>query len=99
MIAPFTHGNPDLIAKAKAESIQFYGMAGRGATAPGAVVIRHLPHNEAHPYVVHFANTQLGGYHGGEYCETLEEAKRRAVARAVRYDPDGGLNAAYRRHH
>ncbi len=94
MTVPFTKGDPALIAKAKGEAIEFYGMAGRGATAPGAVVLRKS-NSEYHPYVVHFANTQCGGYHGGNYCETLEEGLSAYAERCRKYDRDGDLHRAY----
>lgn len=72
-------------------------MAGRGSLAPGAIVIRHLAHNDMHPYVVHFANTQYGGYHGGEYCETLSDARLAYAERVKRADRDGDLHRAFLR--
>lgn len=95
----YTKGDPDRIAKAQAESIAFYGMDGKGATAPGAVTLRQVRKPcEFYPmgeYAVHFANTQAGGYHGGNYCATLGEAYARFAERIERYDPDGTLNASF----
>lgn len=94
MTVPFTKGVPALIQKARDESIEFFGMDGRGATAPGAVVIREV--GGYHPFVVHFANTQLGGYHGGQYFESLDAAQEAFVARCNRYDPTGELHASFK---
>jgi hypothetical protein len=92
---PFTQGNPALLAKAKAASIAFYGMAGKGATAPGALVIRKLGEESAASYVVHFFNAQDGGYHSGDYTATLVQAYEAFAERARRYDPHGELNEAF----
>lgn len=98
----YTKGEPDLIEKARAESIEFYGMAGRGATAPGAVVLRQnrsIARGDSwDEWAVHFANTQLGGYHGGNYCSTLKEAQRAFRDRVENYDRDGELNRVFLRH-
>ncbi len=90
----FTQGNPALIAKAKAESLSFVGLAGRGATAPGAVVVRKMPGH--HPFAAHFFNTQDGGYYYGDYAETREEAEKLAQAKLRRYDRDGELRLRFR---
>ena len=95
MTAPFTQGNPALLAKAKAASVAFYGMAGRGATAPGALVIRKLSDDSNANYVVHFFNAQDGGYHSGDYTDTLIQAFEAFTERARRYDPHGDLNGAF----
>lgn len=86
-------GNPELIEQAKRASLQFYGMDGDGVQAPGAVVIRDV--GGVHPFVVHFANTQSGGYHEGSYCQTLEKAIARFNERVSRYDPTGDLNRSF----
>ena len=88
-------GKPELVEAVRNDSIEFYGMDGDGCQAPGAIVIREQPHNQAHPFVVHFANTQSGGYGGGEYCETLESAQARFVDKCTRYDPAARLNASF----
>jgi hypothetical protein len=94
-MTPFTQGNPILLAKAMATAIAFYGMAGRGATAPGAVVIRKLGDESAPEYVVHFFNSQDGGYHGGQYTETLVQAYEAFAERIRRYDYDSALHNAF----
>jgi hypothetical protein len=99
MTAPFTQGDPAHIAKGQADAIAvgaFAGLAGRGATAPGAVVIRALPDNEMHPFVVHFLNTQDGAYYFGDYCESKDEAYKAMRHKLDRYDPDGILRRAFR---
>lgn len=73
-----------------------YPMAGDGIQAPGALIIRALPDNDIHPFAVHFLNLQSGGYHAGDYCETLAEAESAYASRCRRYDPTGRLNAAWR---
>jgi hypothetical protein len=95
MEIPFTQGTPELITKAKASAVAFYGMAGRGATAPGAVVIRKLSHDSNANYVVHFFNSQDGGYYSGGYTETLVQAYEEFAHRLRLYDRDGQLHAAY----
>lgn len=92
----YTQGKPELIAKAKREALEFYGMAGRGATASGAIVVRELAHNDLHPFVVHFFNSQDGGYYYGDYCETQEEALSAFATKIGRYDRDGELHRAFR---
>lgn len=91
-----TQGNPAIIARMRGESEEFFGLAGRGCTAPGCVVIRRLPHNEMHPYVVHFGNTQDGGYYFGNYCATMQEARSAARDKLERYDRHGELRMAFR---
>lgn len=76
------------------DEIREYKMASDGIQAPGAIVIRHLEHNRLHPYVVHFRNDQCGGYHAGDYCQTLEEADEVFERRCKRYDPTGDLHHA-----
>jgi len=95
MTAPFTQGTPALVNKAKASAIAFYGMAGRGATAPGAVVIRKLGDDSNANFVVHFFNSQDGGYYSGGYTETLVQAYEEFAERLRRYDRDGELNNAF----
>ncbi|USN15580.1 hypothetical protein KIKIMORA_04620 [Brevundimonas phage vB_BpoS-Kikimora] len=55
---------------------------GRGL-CKGAVVLRHLPDNTGHPFVTHWRNDDLGGYHKGGYFSNLPEAvadwRRRAA--------------------
>lgn len=94
---PFTLGNPALIAKARAESIKFVGLAGRGATASGAVVIRELPHNKLHPFAVHFFNSQDGGYYFGDYCTDRRDAEKALESKLMRYDRDCELTRAFTR--
>jgi hypothetical protein len=90
----FTQGNPELITKAKAECLSFVGLAGRGATAPGAVVVRQMPGH--HPFAAHFFNSQDGGYYFGDYAETREQADRFARDKLSRYDRDGELRLRFR---
>lgn len=87
-------GNPALIAKYQAEALQFHGLDGDGCQAPGAIVI-HKSDSDRHPFVVHFANTQSGGYHGGSYCETINQAIGRFNERKGRYDPTGDLHRSF----
>jgi hypothetical protein len=89
----FTKGTRTLIEKARAESIEFYGMDGDGMQAPGAIVIREV--GGYHPFAVYFANTQCGGYCHGDYCETLDEAQEAFVAKCNRYDPTAALNGSF----
>lgn len=56
---------------------------GRG-TCAGAVVLRHLPDNADHPYVTHWRNDDLGGYHKGGYFTNLPDAVRDYETRAAR---------------
>jgi hypothetical protein len=96
MSAPYTQGNPAHIAKGRSEAIAcaaFIGLAGRGATAPGAVVIR--PGNELHPFMVHFLNTQDGAYYFGDYCTTKDEAYRAMDDKLRRYDRNGDLRLMF----
>lgn len=94
----FTKGNPELIEAAKAACVNptcdFYGMDGDGIQAPGAIVVREV--GGYSPFAVHFANTQCGGFHGGQYCKTLEEARSYAAKRAARYDPTGDLARSFK---
>lgn len=87
-------GNPALIAKYQADALAFHGLDGDGCQAPGAIVI-HKADTGLHPFVVHFANTQSGGYHGGQYCKTLEQAQNRFAERIDRYDPTGDLHRSF----
>lgn len=95
MPTPFTHGDPALIAKAKAECLTFIGMAGRGATAPGAVVVKETISNSLHPFAAYFFNSQDGGYYFGDYCKTRGEAERAAQDKLQRYDPYCELTRAF----
>lgn len=88
-------GNPDLIAKYQAAAILFHGLDGDGCQAPGAIVI-HKAETGNHPFVVHFANTQNGGYHSGSYCQTLDQAIARFNERKGRYDPTGDLHRSFK---
>jgi hypothetical protein len=90
----FTQGDPALIAKAKAECLSFVGLAGRGATAPGAVVVKEV--GGYHPFAAYFFNSQDGGYHFGDYCESEWDARNAAADKLQRYDRDGELRAAFR---
>jgi hypothetical protein len=90
----FIKGYPELIEKARAESLMFCGMDGDGIQAPGAIVIRETG-RDLHPFVVHFANTQCGGYHGGEYCTTRREADETALDKIRRYDPTKALRNSF----
>lgn len=90
----FTKGKPELIEKARAESLMFCGMDGDGIQAPGAIVIRETG-RDLHPFVVHFANTQCGGYHSGNYCTTRSEAETVAAERIERYDPTRKLRNSF----
>lgn len=92
----YTQGNPQIVQRMKDEARLFYGLAGRGATAPGCVVIRDLPHNTLHPFVVHFGNTQDGGYYFGDYCETLEDAMDALYRKLRNYDPDNARREAFK---
>lgn len=92
----YTKGNPAHIERMQDQSLKFHGLAGRGATAPGCVVIRELPGNEVTPYVVHFGNTQDGGYYFGNYCQTLEGAEEAFQDKISRYDRDGALHHAFK---
>lgn len=87
-------GNPTLIMAALAGAELFHGLDGDGCQAPGAIVIRKSDSGH-HPYVVHFANTQSGGHHGGSYCQTLDQAIARFNERKGRYDPTGDLHRSY----
>jgi hypothetical protein len=91
----FTQGNPALIAAAQAACLSFVGLAGRGATAPGAVVVRETG-TKLHPFVAHFFNSQDGGYYFGDYAKTREQADRFAADKLSRYDRDGELRRAFR---
>lgn len=91
----YTQGDPALIAKAKVESLSFVGLAGRGATAPGAVVVRETG-TRLHPFVAHFFNSQDGGYYFGDYCKTRDEADRAARDKLDRYDRYGDLRQNFR---
>lgn len=44
-----------------------------GGICAGAVVLRHIP-TSPQPYVTHWRNDDLGGYHKGGYHDTLAEA-------------------------
>lgn len=94
----YTKGNPELIEAAKAACVDpehdFYGMDGDGIQAPGAIVVREVGGYQ--PYAVHFANTQYGGFYGGQYCDTLEDAREYAAKRAGRYDPTGDLARSFK---
>lgn len=90
----FTQGKPELIAKARAESLSFVGLAGRGATAPGGVAVRETG-TSLHPFVAHFFNSQDGGFYFGDYCTTREEADRAAASKLDRYDRDGELRSKF----
>jgi hypothetical protein len=92
----FTQGDSEKIKKARGECLSFVGLAGRGATAPGAVVVRETVSGGIHPFVVHFFNSQDGGYYFGDYCTTREEADRAARDKLNRYDRDGDLRHAFR---
>jgi hypothetical protein len=92
---PYTYGERKIVDRMQGESLKFYGMAGRGCNAPGCVVIRSLPDNTRHPFVVHFGNLQDGGYYYGDYCETREDAERAYRSRVSQYDRDGDLNRAF----
>lgn len=90
----FTQGDPALLLKAEQASILFFGLAGRGATAPGAVVVREVGGH--HPFATHFFNAQDGGYHSGNYFTDRDEAFADARERRDRYDPSGELGRAFR---
>ena len=60
-------------------------------------MIRELPHNTLHPFVVHFGNTQDGGYYYGEYCQTRAEAELAFSRKIDRYDSSGELHRAFLR--
>jgi hypothetical protein len=90
----FTQGNPAFIAAAQAACLSFVGLAGRGATAPGAVVVKEVPGH--HPFAAYFFNSADGAYYFGDYCETREEADRAALDKLYRYDRDGDLRRAFR---
>lgn len=90
----YTQGDKALIEKAKGESLKFVGLAGRGATAPGAVVIREM--GGLHPFAAHFFNSQDGGYYFGDYCMTQEEAERAFNDKLRRYDPYGELQRSFK---
>lgn len=47
---------------------------GYGAQAEGAEVLRDLGPGKPHRWSTHFRNDQLGGYHGGDYFDTWDEA-------------------------
>lgn len=47
---------------------------GFGSQAEGAEVLRDMGPRAPHRWATHFRNDQLGGYHGGDYFETWEEA-------------------------
>jgi len=91
----FTQGNPALIAAAQAACLSFVGMAGRGATAPGAVVVKETG-TSLHPFAAYFFNSQDGGYYFGDYCTTRAEADKAAQAKLQRYDPMCELTRAFR---
>lgn len=77
--------------------IREYAMAGRGMTAPGAIVLRQIE-NPHHPYAVHFRNdadSEAKGapvYYYGDYCETEAEGEQAFRDKVRRYDPDGELH-------
>ena len=73
--------------------MEAYVMAGDGAQAPGAVVLRRVA--GYHPFVIHFANLQSGGYHMGDYFKTLKEAYPVFDKRKDYADPTGNLNKAF----
>jgi len=89
-------GDPKLIADYKMRADRFYGMDGDGIQAPGAIVLAFL-RNSHDPYVVWFANTQVGGTSGGDYCKTAAEALEAFDRKCKRYDPTGELNRAFNR--
>lgn len=92
----FTQGNPTHVAAARNRAEFFVGMDGSGGQSPGAVVVRrNLSKGPA--WVVHFANTEFGGFSGGQYEDDLEYAKRLAKRRVLKYDPTGELRASFRR--
>jgi hypothetical protein len=91
----FTQGNPDLIAKARKDAMYFVGLAGRGATAPGAVVVRRTD-SDLHPFAAHFFNSQDGGYYFGDYCSNAQDAMDAAEDKLRRYDRDGELRANFK---
>lgn len=55
---------------------------GRG-TCKGAVVLRHIPDNPHHPFVTHWRNDDLGGFHKGDYFDSLPEAVANFKTRAA----------------
>lgn len=95
----FTKGNADLIAKASRESIKATFMDGDGCQAPGAIVLRKVRDASRGDYrdewAVHFANTQCGGYHGGDYTGDYAKALTYFDERVARYDPDGSRRASF----
>lgn len=56
---------------------------GFGAQAEGAEVLRDLGPGKPHRWSVHFRNDQLGGYHGGSYFDTWDEAVQGYAERAA----------------
>jgi hypothetical protein len=67
----------------KWELLKSVDIEGRGAQAPGAVVMCQVGGH--HPYAVHFFNKQDGGFHQGNYCETLEDAEKAFAQRVLRF--------------
>lgn len=88
-----------LVAEAKAGVIADYPMRADRGTAAGAIVLRHLPGNDATPYVVHFRNdadSERAGkpaYYYGDYCANLAEGWQAFADKIRRYDPTGALGA------
>ena len=90
----FTQGKPEHVAKAKERAELFIGMDGRDGQSPGAVVVRRS-FGKGPTWVVHFGNTEFGGFSNGDYLDCLEDAKRRAKQRALKYDPSGELRQRF----
>lgn len=90
----FTKGTQAHIDKARKESLRFVGFDGDGCQAPGALVIRETGRS-LHPFVVHYFNSQDGGYYSGSYCKTEAEAITAMDERLPRYDPDGTRRANF----
>lgn len=60
-----THGYPVLAAR---------WVPGDAIQVNGWFVVAHLEHNPYHPFVTWFMRADDLSCHGGDYCETLEEA-------------------------
>lgn len=57
---------------------------GFGAQAEGCEVLRDLGPGKLHRWAAHFRNDQCGGYHGGNYFDTWEEAVADFAERSAR---------------
>jgi hypothetical protein len=78
------HKPEDVAKKQGWEVLTKMEVLGQGAQAPGYVTLCRT--GGRHPeFVVHFFNSQDGGFHNGNYATTTEDALRKFMDKALLY--------------